>query len=71
MPPRYYRPDEFQSRLFDWAWEDPSGGEVERGKPRKRAISLDAAQLSEEERSKREGEMLKRIADAMKHRPGG
>ena len=62
----YFHPDEFLAKLFDWATEDPQGGADERSKPRKRMISLDAAQITDADRRQQEAEMLKRLAEAMK-----
>jgi hypothetical protein len=65
----FYSPSEFISLLFDWAAEDPEGGIVEKGKPKKRNVALNAAQLTEGERKQREKEMLESLNRAMKRRP--
>jgi len=62
----FYVPEEFISKLYDWAADDPEGGAVERGKPRKQKIALVASQLSENERKQREKEMLEALRKAMK-----
>jgi hypothetical protein len=62
----FYVPEEFILKLYDWAADDPEGGAVERGKPRKQKIALVASQLSENERKQREKEMLEALRKAMK-----
>jgi len=64
----FYLPEEFISKLYDWAMEDPEGAVLERGKPRKRTIALNTAQLTEGERRQREDDMLKSLAEAMKQK---
>jgi len=63
----FYSPEEFISKLHDWALDDPDGGKIERGKPRKRKIEFTTS-MTEEERRKRENEMLKKLAQAMKRK---
>jgi hypothetical protein len=65
----FYLPEEFISKLYDWAMEDPAGAALEKGKPRKRTIAFNTAQLTEGERRQREEEMLKSLAEAMKQTP--
>ena len=68
----YYLPDEFISKMFDWASQDPDGAKTEKGKPRKHKIRMDASGFSESERNQRENDMLKRIAAALKgKKPSG
>lgn len=62
----FYVPAEFISKLHDWAADDPEGGSVERGKPRKRKIDLISGQLSDSERKQREKVMLETLRKAMK-----
>ncbi|HTX22332.1 MAG TPA: hypothetical protein VMD27_10825, partial [Candidatus Aquilonibacter sp.] len=62
----FYLPEEFISKLHDWAMKDPEGATLEQGKPRKRKIAFDTAQLTEGERRQREVDMLKSLAEAMK-----
>jgi hypothetical protein len=62
----FYAPDEFISKLNEWACDDPQGAEVERGKPRKRKISIAGSLLSDEERRATEKGMLQHIKEAMK-----
>jgi hypothetical protein len=62
----FYTPEEFVSKLYDWAMNDPEGGEAERGKRRKRKIALEAGQLTQAEREQQQEDMLKAIAEAMK-----
>lgn len=62
----FYTPAEFILKLNDWALEEPADGKSGRGKPRKRKIALSVPTLSEEERSRREVEMLRQLAEAMK-----
>lgn len=66
----FYVPNEFISKLFDWAAADPEGGAIERGKPGKRKIALGSCALTESERTQREENMLEQLRRAMK-RPGG
>ncbi len=44
----FYSPEEFISKLYTWAADDPEGGSLERGKPRKRPITLDEQRLNEQ-----------------------
>ncbi len=62
----FYAPDEFISKLFDWASADPHGGSVEQGKPKKQKISLGSVAMTEAERKRRENEMLDEIRKRMK-----
>jgi len=62
----FYSPTEFISKLHDWALDDPEGATLERGKPRKRQISFDAAPLSDAERRQLEKELLESLKQAMK-----
>ncbi|MEJ0091324.1 MAG: type IV secretion system DNA-binding domain-containing protein [Limisphaerales bacterium] len=62
----FYTSPEFIAKLQDMAADDPDGGMPEKGKPRKRKIDFASAQLTEEERKRREAEMLKSLARAMK-----
>ncbi len=62
----FYVPEEFVSKLYDWAADDPEGGAVERSKPRRRQNMLKAGQPSEVERNHREKEMLEALRKAMK-----
>jgi hypothetical protein len=64
----FYLPEEFISKLYDWAMADPAGAALEKGKPRKRAIALNTAQLTEGERRQRESDMLKSLAEVMKQK---
>lgn len=61
----FYKPEDFLSKLFVWAADDPEGGAIERGKPRKRRISLRAGQLTEADRQQMEQEMLENIRKRM------
>jgi hypothetical protein len=65
----FYSPEEFISKLYIWAGDDPEGGDIERGKPRRRKFDFRAGQISEPERKAREHEMLRSIAEAMKRKP--
>jgi hypothetical protein len=65
----FYAPDEFIARLFEWASADPSGGSVEQGKPKKQKISLGPVAMTEDERKRRENEMLDEIRRRMKGGP--
>jgi hypothetical protein len=64
----FYLPEEFISKLYDWAMDDPEGGVMEKGKPKKRKIAFNIAQLTGIERKQREDEMLKGLAEAMKQK---
>ena len=61
-------PEEFISKLYDWAMEDPGGATLEQGKPRKRRIALNTTPLTEGERRQREDDMLKSLAEVMKQK---
>jgi hypothetical protein len=64
----FYAPEEFISKLFTSAQEDPAGAAVEKGKPRKRKIALGSALLTQNERAMREVDMLESLRQAMKRR---
>lgn len=64
----FFTPDEFILKLHDWALEDPSGAKIEKEKPRPQSISLDAPGRPEGERQRREKDMLKTLAEAMKRK---
>jgi hypothetical protein len=64
----FYSPDEFISKLHAWAMEDPDGGTLEKGKPRKRKIAFNTAQLTDAERQRREKELLNGLKQAMKRK---
>ena len=55
----FYSPEEFISKLYDWAADDPEGGSLERGKLRKRPITL-------AEQTQNEQLMLAEIKERMK-----
>lgn len=55
----FYSPEEFISKLYDWATDDPEGGNLERGKLRKRPITL-------AEQRQNEKMMLAEIEERMK-----
>jgi hypothetical protein len=60
----YYLPNEFISQLYEWAHAD---GRIEKAPhPAKQGIDLSAAPLSDEERSRREREMLRKLAEVMR-----
>lgn len=65
----FYSPEEFITKLYGWATDDPEGGDLERGKLRKKKIALDAGPISEAERQAKEKQMLKEIREAMKRKP--
>ncbi len=64
----FYSPTEFISKLHAWAMDDPAGGTMEKGKPRKRKIAFNTAQLTDAERQQRENELLQSLAQAMKRK---
>ena len=64
----FYSPDEFISKLHAWAMDDPAGGTLEKGKPRKRKIAFNTAQLTDAERQRREQELLNGLKQAMKRK---
>jgi len=64
----FYAPEEFISKIHDWAMEDPGGAMIEKSKPRKRQIQFNSAHLTDEERRQREGELLKSLAQVMKQK---
>lgn len=65
----YYSPEEFISFLYRWASNDPLGGDVERGKPRKHKLFLFSINHSREEQEASDKEMLKVLTAAMKRNP--
>ncbi len=62
----FYSPEDFISKLYDWAADDSGSGNLERRKLRKQKIALDAGPISESERKAREKWMLDEICKAMK-----
>jgi len=64
----FYSPEEFISKIHDWALDDPDGGTAEQGKPRKRKIVLHPVHLTDAERRQREADMLKSLTEAMKQK---
>lgn len=64
----YYLCDEFLTTLHDWAIEDPSGGQLEKGKLQKQKIGLGASQMTEIEREQQRKKMLQQIAENMKRK---
>lgn len=58
--------EEFITQLFNWATDDPAGGTVERGKPRKQLISLDTSKHSQSESEQQKSVWLENIRRAMK-----
>ncbi len=62
----FYLPDEFISKLSDWAADDPEGGAMEKGKPRKRNIRFGATPPTDEERRQQEAAWLKEMQRRMK-----
>jgi hypothetical protein len=64
----FYLPEEFISKLYDWAMDDPDGAVAERGKPNKRKIAFDTVQMTDSERRQREADMLKSLAEVMKRK---
>ena len=65
---RFLTPEDVISSLHEWAAADPTGGEIEKAKPGKRKITIGSATLSPEDRKRRESEMLKSLAEAMKRK---
>jgi type IV secretion system coupling TraD/TrwB family protein len=64
----FYLPEEFMSKIYDWAMQDPAGAAVERGKPNKRKIDFNFTQLTEGERRQREADMLKSLIEIMRQK---
>lgn len=62
----FYSPEEFISKLYEWAADDPAGGIAERSKRSKQKIDLGGGPLSEPERRQREKEWLEQIRRRMK-----
>ena len=61
----FYSPQEFISKLYGWAADDPEGGSLERGKLRKQSISLASGTLTEAERKQKELALLAVIKERM------
>jgi hypothetical protein len=62
----FYSPSEFITKLFDWAQDDPEGGEVEKAKPKKQPIDFTAGKLTADELELRQEKMLKKLRMALK-----
>ena len=54
----FYTPKEFSAQLFDWATDDPEGGKIEKGKPRKRVFNFDKSSEGKASRAEKEEAML-------------
>ena len=67
----YYGPEEFITHLFDRAAADPTGGETEKGKPRKQTFHFNSHDLTPKERQEIHAEMLKRLAATMRAKREG
>jgi hypothetical protein len=67
----FYSPDEFISKLNEWAMEDPDGGAVEREKPRKQPIVFDEEPITLEEQQQREAYLLAALKQALKPKTAG
>lgn len=63
----FYSPSEFITKLFDWAADDPKGGEVEKAKPKKQPIDFAAGKLSVSELEKNQQKMLERLKKVLGH----
>jgi hypothetical protein len=63
----FYSPSEFNSQLFDWAADDPNGGEIEKAKPKKQPIDFNAGKLSKTELEINMQKMLEKLKNALKH----
>jgi hypothetical protein len=63
----FYSPSEFISKLFDWAEDDPDGGEAEKAKPKKRPIDFAAGKLSASELDINQQKMLERLKKVLGH----
>lgn len=59
----FYSPKEFFAQLFTWATDDPAGGKIEKGKPKKQNFDFGA---SPEAMANRAGEERKLLDDLMK-----
>jgi hypothetical protein len=63
----FYSPEEFMSRLSDWAMDDPEGGVAEKKNPHKNPnLNLVSNPLTEEERKTNEKKMLEDLKKKMK-----
>jgi len=63
----FYSPSEFIAKLFDWAADDPKGGEAEKAKPKKQPIDFSAGKLSASELELNQQKMLERLKRVLGH----
>jgi hypothetical protein len=63
----FYSPEEFMSKLTDWALDDPAGGIAERKNPhRNPSLNLISGPLTETEQKQNEQSMLDALKKKMK-----
>jgi hypothetical protein len=62
----FYVPDEFISLLSDWAFADPEGGKIEKGKPKKQDVPLGPVTMTPAEQEELERQMLDEMRKRMK-----
>jgi len=63
----FYSPEEFMTKLSDWALEDPEGGAAEKKNPHKNPnVNLSSHPLTDEERKANEKKMLEELKKKMK-----
>ena len=66
----FYTPKEFFAQLFSWAADDPEGGKVEKGKPKKQNFNFNPSPEDIAGRVAEERKMLDELTRLMKRKPG-
>ena len=67
----FYTPKEFFAQLFTWATDDPEGGKIEKGKPRKQNFNFDLTPEDIARRAEEEQEMLEDLKQLMARKNTG
>ena len=67
----FYVPKEFFAQLFTWAADDPEGGKIEKGKPKKQIFNFNPSPEDIANRAEEEQEMLEDLTNLMKRNKTG
>lgn len=67
----FYTPKEFFAQLFTWAADDPEGGKVEKGKPKKQSFNFSLSPEDIANRERDEREMLEELKQLMARKNAG
>lgn len=67
----FYVPKEFFAQLFTWAADDPEGGKIEKGKPKKQIFNFNPSPEDIANRAEEEREMLDDLTTMMKRNKTG